>query len=758
MITRLALHNWRSHENTELAFGKGTNVIVGAMGSGKSSAINGICFGLFGTFPDLQSRKLRLDDVVMNKPARKQEASVTVDFVAGGKTYSVTRRIKRGKSAAASTAELRLDGNLVEGPQPSRVDEKVSELLKLDYDLFSRAVYSEQNAIDYFLEIPKGQRKQKIDELLKISKFENARKTLGTVITRLRDLVSEAQRTASAVPDFSELPKLRQAVVDGELVLVNLENRIVSILSAVVLAKEELGTLRLKEREFRELSGLAQSAEGAARLLEEKLARLEKSSVTPVELRVKMDELRKERDDAVAAQTGIQKLEKEYERENAVSNGAFADVERLEKKLSSLAKDDAAELQARIALLESAAQKMAGEAFSARHEIAQLSGELEALHRGGERCPVCETRLAPEKAGEIKASKAVRVRQLEASVRACEEALAKLNSEKVSLGERLTAAQQAAGERVAIEASLAALRSTLEKSARRQKEITTALADMRLPRKPEEIDVELRVLEKALEYHEAEQELRDKKETARLAREKAAAVRYDENEEAKAADNLKELEKQLALSRQEQRSSRSLLEERRKRMSELAAVKERAEQAARESHEMQESVAGFEQLQKALQDVQSSLRQEFTEETNVALTEVWRHVYPYMDYLALRLGVDDSGDYVLQLNSRNGDWVGVEGITSGGERSTACLALRIALSLVLTQNLSWLVLDEPTHNLDKNGIRELARTLRDHLPKLVDQVFIITHEEELESAASGNLYRFEREKERDEPTRIMVEG
>jgi DNA repair exonuclease SbcCD ATPase subunit len=68
-----------------------------------------------------------------------------------------------------------------------------------------------------------------------------------------------------------------------------------------------------------------------------------------------------------------------------------------------------------------------------------------------------------------------------------------------------------------------------------------------------------------------------------------------------------------------------------------------------------------------------------------------------------------------------------------------------------------LVLDEPTHNLDRRAIKELSVTLREHLPKIVDQIFIITHEEELESAASGYLYRLERNKEEDEPTKIVVE-
>ncbi|MEM3012944.1 MAG: hypothetical protein QW084_06240, partial [Candidatus Hadarchaeales archaeon] len=63
-----------------------------------------------------------------------------------------------------------------------------------------------------------------------------------------------------------------------------------------------------------------------------------------------------------------------------------------------------------------------------------------------------------------------------------------------------------------------------------------------------------------------------------------------------------------------------------------------------------------------------------------------------------------------------------------------------------------IVLDEPTHNLDAEAIQELARVLKDRLPSLVRQVLLITHEERLEAAVSGYLYRFSRDKDREGPT------
>src|SRR3989338_7820599 len=216
MLKQLVLENWRSHARTEFEFEKGTNVLIGSMGSGKSSTMDAISFALFGSFPALQAKKVKLDDTIMNKPEQKNKARVALTFKINGQDYTVKREVPRCKTA---TGELWRGDTLIEAPQTQRVTERVCELLKIDYDLFTRAVYAEQNNIDYFLEIPKAQRKQKIDELLKISKLENARKNLSTVSTRLKDICLEKQKTAQKAQDASQAPQLAAEVNEQKIKL-----------------------------------------------------------------------------------------------------------------------------------------------------------------------------------------------------------------------------------------------------------------------------------------------------------------------------------------------------------------------------------------------------------------------------------------------------------------------------------------------------------------------------------------------------------
>jgi len=159
-------------------------------------------------------------------------------------------------------------------------------------------------------------------------------------------------------------------------------------------------------------------------------------------------------------------------------------------------------------------------------------------------------------------------------------------------------------------------------------------------------------------------------------------------------------------------------------------------------------------LENSLESTQEQLRKDFVTAINEAMQSIWPELYPYKDIYNIKLGIEE-GDYVLQLQDSTG-WVTADGIVSGGERSIACLALRIALSLVLAPNIDMLVLDEPTANLDSRTVEVLANVLREKITKFVEQVFLITHSMEMENAVSGYLYRLERDKATDGTTKVTM--
>ncbi len=208
MITKVKLLNWRSHLDSGIEFSSGTNVLTGIMGSGKSSIMDAICFGLFGTFPNLQTKKLKLDDIIMSKPHMKDKAEIIISFTLNGEEYSIFRAIEKGKGT--TYAELRKGETLLEAPQSQRVTEQVQELLKIDYDLFSKAIYSEQNGLDYFLRLSPGERMKKIDNLLMIDRYEKARSSAVT----LKNKVNERKLTIQSLVEQIDFKQLEIEISD----------------------------------------------------------------------------------------------------------------------------------------------------------------------------------------------------------------------------------------------------------------------------------------------------------------------------------------------------------------------------------------------------------------------------------------------------------------------------------------------------------------------------------------------------------------
>ncbi|MCD6398847.1 MAG: SMC family ATPase, partial [Candidatus Aenigmarchaeota archaeon] len=229
MITSLKISGWRSHEESKFEFSRGTNVLVGVMGAGKSSILDAISFALFGTFPALQSRKVTLDDIIMSRPRKANKMIVSISFEMGRNQYVVKRIVERGKGTIES--DIRENGKLMDTGS-SRTTEAVEKILKVNYDLFSRAVYSEQNGLDYFLRLAKGQRMKKIDDLLQIDKFEKARSSVTSILNRIKNSIVDKTNIIEEIAkkeNFERITDLKKEISEFEKEAKNLTEKLDSI-------------------------------------------------------------------------------------------------------------------------------------------------------------------------------------------------------------------------------------------------------------------------------------------------------------------------------------------------------------------------------------------------------------------------------------------------------------------------------------------------------------------------------------------------
>jgi exonuclease SbcC len=126
MIRSITLNNWKTHKNTKIEFNKGTNLFIGQMGSGKSSIVDAICYALFGSFPSLQNRKIKLDEVIMFKPQKEKQAKIILEITIDENNYRIEREIISEKT---NTAKIYKNDKLLSGPKQTDVNQAVSEIL-----------------------------------------------------------------------------------------------------------------------------------------------------------------------------------------------------------------------------------------------------------------------------------------------------------------------------------------------------------------------------------------------------------------------------------------------------------------------------------------------------------------------------------------------------------------------------------------------------------------------------------------------------
>jgi len=143
---------------------------------------------------------------------------------------------------------------------------------------------------------------------------------------------------------------------------------------------------------------------------------------------------------------------------------------------------------------------------------------------------------------------------------------------------------------------------------------------------------------------------------------------------------------------------------------------------------------------------QEDLRKRIIEKINIIFSELWNQLYPYSDFKKVEISVKE-GDYKIEIyfNNYKRD---LDSFVSGGERSLIALCLRVAISLAMQNKLDLIILDEPTHNLDKNSIQSLSTMINEMLPKYIGQILVITHDELL-SSYSNNVITVKRNKELD---------
>ena len=156
--------NFLSTGNTPIEIALNTSpstLIIGDNGSGKSTVLDALTFGLFGK----PFRRIKKDQLVNSVNGR--DCTVEVYFDIGKRRYLVIRGIK------PTRFEIYMDGKLVNQDASSRDYQKLLEnnILKLNHRSFTQVVILGSSSFIPFMQLTAAARREVVEEILDIKVF-----------------------------------------------------------------------------------------------------------------------------------------------------------------------------------------------------------------------------------------------------------------------------------------------------------------------------------------------------------------------------------------------------------------------------------------------------------------------------------------------------------------------------------------------------------------------------------------------------------
>lgn len=201
----------------------GIFLIAGRTGAGKSSILDAVCFGLYGSVPRYESgdRRLRSDHC---EPADPSE--VVVEFSTTAGRYRVTRSpeymrpAKRGDGLTKQNSAVRLD--MLSGDEwitlaakEKRVADELKEILQLTVEQFLQVILLAQNRFARFLLADSKERQALLRRLFGTERFEDvqarfddrrraAEAELAGVLATVSARIDEAERVVTTAGLWGE--------------------------------------------------------------------------------------------------------------------------------------------------------------------------------------------------------------------------------------------------------------------------------------------------------------------------------------------------------------------------------------------------------------------------------------------------------------------------------------------------------------------------------------------------------------------------
>ena len=174
------LSTGNSFTEIDLCQNKST-LVVGHNGSGKSTMLDAISFGLFGK----PHRAIKKDQLVNS--INKKSTIVEVEFSVGSSEYKIIRGIR------PNVFEIWKDDYMINQSSHAKEYQKILEqnILKLNHKSFHQVVVLGSSSFIPFMQLPGGIRRDVIEDLLDINVFSKMNQLLKEKQSTLKDKIKD---------------------------------------------------------------------------------------------------------------------------------------------------------------------------------------------------------------------------------------------------------------------------------------------------------------------------------------------------------------------------------------------------------------------------------------------------------------------------------------------------------------------------------------------------------------------------------------
>ncbi len=207
MIKKLLLNNFLSHKNTHLEFNPGITVFVGHNGSGKTSIIDSITFALFDEHTRKSNRNLVTKGI--DQTLSEESGSIVVmDFSVGSVDYKVQRQINSmGHLVSAKLEQLKQNDSTMENEKNipiyrpiisgerkqlgESVIGEVESILGINYPKLQIASIIHQGEINKIIDSQPKEFKELLNNMIGLDKLDKSFAYMHSIIDDFRSLLRE---------------------------------------------------------------------------------------------------------------------------------------------------------------------------------------------------------------------------------------------------------------------------------------------------------------------------------------------------------------------------------------------------------------------------------------------------------------------------------------------------------------------------------------------------------------------------------------